>query len=121
VISGITVTVKVKVAHVRLCHSRMMFAWANMRESQEIVFDAHDRALAFFNRASMRGIYNNMKTAVEAVFTGKERHYSRRFLQMCSHTLSNLSPAPQRPVGARVRSRTRSDWCESGSSRRGCG
>lgn len=28
-----------------------------------------------------------MKTAVEAVFTGKERHYNRRFLQMWSHYL----------------------------------
>jgi transposase len=28
-----------------------------------------------------------MKTAVDAVFTGKERHYNRRFLQMCSHYL----------------------------------
>jgi transcriptional regulator with XRE-family HTH domain len=32
-INGVTVTVKV--AHVRLCHSRMMFARAYMRESQE--------------------------------------------------------------------------------------
>ncbi|SMO84247.1 hypothetical protein SAMN06265221_113113 [Paracoccus laeviglucosivorans] len=32
-ISGVTVTVKV--AHLRLCHSRMMFARAYMRESQE--------------------------------------------------------------------------------------
>ncbi len=46
VISGVTVTVKV--AHVRLCHSRMMFVRAYMRESQEMVFDAHDRAFAFF-------------------------------------------------------------------------
>ncbi len=85
VISGVTVTVKV--AHVRLCHSRMMFARAYMRESQEMVFDAHDRAFAFFKGACTRGIYDNMKTAVEAVFTGKERHYNRRFLQMCSHYL----------------------------------
>lgn len=28
-----------------------------------------------------------MKTAVEAVFVGKERVYNRRFLQMCSHYL----------------------------------
>ena len=28
-----------------------------------------------------------MKTAVEAVFTGKARQYNRRFLQMCSHYL----------------------------------
>ena len=84
-VSGITVTVKV--AHVRLCHSRMMFARAYMRESQEMVFDAHDRAFAFFKGTCTRGIYDNMKTAVEAVFTGKERLYNRRFLQMCSHYL----------------------------------
>ncbi len=33
-------TVQVKVAHVRLCHSRMMFVRAYPRESQEMVFDA---------------------------------------------------------------------------------
>jgi hypothetical protein len=40
-------TVIVKVAHVRLCHRRMMFARAYPRETQEMVFDAHDRAFAF--------------------------------------------------------------------------
>src|SRR6516164_7766874 len=35
------VTTKVKVAHVRLCHSRMPFVRAYPRESQEMVFDAH--------------------------------------------------------------------------------
>jgi len=84
-IGGVTVTVKV--AHVRLCHSRMMFARAYMRESQEMVFDAHDRAFAFFRGTCTRGIYDNMKTAVEAVFVGKERQYNRRFQQMCSHYL----------------------------------
>ena len=84
-IGGVTVTVKV--AHVRLCHSRMMFARAYMRESQEMVFDAHDRAFAFFRGTCTRGIYDNMKTAVEAVFVGKERLYNRRFQQMCSHYL----------------------------------
>ncbi len=34
-----------------------------------------------------RGIYDNMKTAVEAIFVGKARRYNRRFLQMCSHHL----------------------------------
>jgi len=65
----------------------MMFARAYMRESQEMVFDAHDRAFAFFKGTCTRGIYDNMKTAVEAVFTGKERQYNRRFMQMCSHFL----------------------------------
>jgi transposase len=84
-IGGATVTVKV--AHVRLCHSRMMFVRAYPRETQEMVFDAHDRAFAFFRGACTRGIYDNMKTAVDAIFVGKERAYNRRFLQMCSHYL----------------------------------
>src|SRR5262245_56870517 len=57
------------------------------RETQEMVFDAHDRAFAFFKGACRRGIYDNMKTAVEAIFVGKDRLYNRRFLQMCSHFL----------------------------------
>jgi transposase len=84
-IDGATVTVKV--AHVRLCHSRMLFVRAYPRESQEMVFDAHARAFAFFKGACTRGIYDNMKTAVEAVFLGKERQFNRRFLRMCGHYL----------------------------------
>ncbi len=84
-INGTTVTVKV--AHVRLCHSRMLFVRAYPRESQEMVFDAHDRAFAFFKGACRRGIYDNMKTAVETIFVGRERAYNRRFLQMCGHYL----------------------------------
>jgi hypothetical protein len=80
-------TVTVKVAHVRLCHSRMMFFRSYPRETQEMVFDAHDRAFAFFKGTCTRGIYDNMKTAVDAIFVGKERQYNRRFLQMCSHYL----------------------------------
>jgi transposase len=85
VLSGVTVTLKV--AHVRLCHSRMLFARAYPRETQEMVFDAHDRAFAFFKGACARGIYDNMKTAVETILVGKDRQYNRRFLQMCAHHL----------------------------------
>lgn len=85
VINGVTMTVKV--AHVRLSHSRMPFIRAYPRETQEMVFDAHDRAFAFFKGACQRGIYDNMKTAVEAVFVGKDRVFNRRFAQMCSHYL----------------------------------
>jgi len=84
-INGTTVTVKV--AHIRLCHSRMLFVRAYPRETQEMVFDAHDRAFAFFKGACTRGIYDNMKTAVETILVGRERAYNRRFLQMCSHYL----------------------------------
>ena len=85
VMDGVTTTVKV--AHFRLCHSRMMFVRAYPRETQEMVFDAHERAFAFFKGACGRGVYDNMKTAVETVFVGKDRQYNRRFLQMCSHHL----------------------------------
>jgi transposase len=57
------------------------------RETQEMVFDAHDRAFALFKGTCGRGIYDNMNTAVETVFVGKDRLYNRRFLQMCSHYL----------------------------------
>jgi transposase len=81
------VTTKVKVAHVRLCHSRMFFVRAYPRESQEMVFDAHERAFQLFQGACRRGIYDNMKTAVETVLIGKERTFNRRFLRMCGHYL----------------------------------
>ena len=85
VMDGVTMTVKV--AHVRLCHSRMAFVRAYPRETQEMVFDAHDKAFAFFGGTCTRGIYDNMKTAVDTIFVGKERAYNRRFQQMCSHYL----------------------------------
>ena len=84
-IDGATTTVKV--AHVRLCHSRMPFVRAYPRETQEMVFDAHDRAFAFFGGACARGIYDNMKTAVDTILVGKDRTYNRRFQQMCGHHL----------------------------------
>jgi transposase len=77
----------IKAAHMKLSHSRMPFVRAYFRETQELVFDAHDKAFRFYGGACRRGIYDNMKTAVEAIFVGKARQYNRRFLQMCSHHL----------------------------------
>ena len=57
-IDGVTTTVKV--AHVRLCHSRMVFVRAYPRETQEMVFDAHDKAFAFFGGACARGIHDSV-------------------------------------------------------------
>jgi transposase len=81
------VTTVAKVAQMRLCHSRMLYVRAYPRESQEMLFDAHDRAFAFFRGTCTRGIYDNMKTAVDAVFIGRERGFNRRFAQMCAHYL----------------------------------
>jgi transposase len=77
----------IKAAHMKLSHSRMPFVRAYFRETQEMVFDAHDKAFVFYGGVCRRGIYDNMKTAVEAIFVGRARQYNRRFLQMCSHHL----------------------------------
>src|SRR3984885_4680508 len=77
----------IKAAHMKLSHSRMPFVRVYFRETQELVFDAHDKAFQFYGGVCRRGIYDNMKTAVEAIFVGKARRYNGRFLQMCSHHL----------------------------------
>jgi transposase len=48
-------TVIVRVAHVRLCHSHMLFVRVYPRETQEMVFDAHNRAFALFKSTCSRG------------------------------------------------------------------
>ena len=80
-------TVRVKAAHMRLCHSRVFLVQIFPREGQEMAFEAHERSLRFFGGVCRRGIYDNRKTAVQTVFVGKERVFSERFLQMCSHHL----------------------------------
>ena len=80
-------TTQVKIAHFRLSYSRMPFLIAYPREKQEMVFDAHDRAFAFFGGACVRGIYDNMPTAVDAVLVGKDRRFNKKFERMCSHHL----------------------------------
>ena len=76
---------RVKVAHMRLCWSRMAFRRIYPRETQEMVFDAHAQGFTFFGGVPLRGIYDNMKTAVTAVFAGKDRTFNRRFLTMMDH------------------------------------
>jgi len=72
----------------KLSHSRMPFGRVYFRETQELVFDAHDQGVSgSMAGVCRRGIYDNMKTAVEAIFVGKARRYNLRFLQMCSHHL----------------------------------
>ena len=85
VLSG--TTTRVKAAHMRLCHSRMQLVQIFPRESQEMVFEAHERAFRFFGGVCRRGIYDNMRTAVSTVFVGKKRGYNRRFQEMCTHYL----------------------------------
>jgi transposase len=77
----------VKVAHFRLCYSRQSFVVAYPRETQEMVFDAHNRAFACWGGVPLAGIYDNPKTLVDAILVGKERQFNRRFLALMNHYL----------------------------------
>jgi hypothetical protein len=52
-----------------------------------MVFDAHMRAFEFFGGVCRKGIYDNLKAAVNKVLSGKERNFNNRFSQLCSHYL----------------------------------
>lgn len=78
---------KIKVAHLRLCHSRLFIVVAYPRETQEMVFDAHQRAFEFFGGTCRRGIYDNLKTVVNKIQSGKQRKFNDRFGQLSSHYL----------------------------------
>ena len=85
VLGGVVQTVKV--AHFRLCYSRRMFVAAFPRETQEMIFEAHNRAFTDFGGVPLAGIYDNPKPIVTTVFTGKEREFNRRFLALMNHYL----------------------------------
>ena len=81
------VTTRVKAAHMRLCYSRLFLVVVYRNEQLEMVFDAHNKAFQFFDGTTKKGIYDNMKTAVQKVFIGKKREFNKRFAEMASHYL----------------------------------
>jgi len=78
---------RLEVAHIKLCASRAFWVVAYPSQSHEMLFDAHARAFAAFGGIPRRGIYDNMKTAVDKVGHGKERTINARFHAMCGHYL----------------------------------
>ena len=85
VING--VNTKLQVAHFRLSYSRAFFLRAYLTQSHEMLFDAHYHAFRAFGGVPERGIYDNMKTAVDKVGRGKQRTVNKRFQAMVSHYL----------------------------------
>jgi len=79
--------VKIKLAHFRLCNSRKSYLRAYPRETQEMVFDAHSRAFEYYGGVPHKMIYDNPKTIVDTLFTGKNRKFNRRFLSLMNHYL----------------------------------
>jgi len=78
---------RLEVAHTKLCASRAFWLTAYYTQSHEMLFDAHTQAFAAFGGVPRRGIYDNMKTAVDKVKLGKERDINPRFYALCSHYL----------------------------------
>ena len=76
---------KILVAHTKLCASRAFHLSAYPTQSHEMLFDAHTRAFRAFGGIPRRGIYDNMKTAVDKVGVGKRRIVNTRFAAMASH------------------------------------
>ncbi|MCF8486780.1 MAG: hypothetical protein K9G71_16360 [Rhodobacteraceae bacterium] len=86
---------KLQMAHIKLSHSRAFLLRAYPLQTHDLshrartdgaamasMFDAHWHAFRVFGGVPSRGIYDNMRTAVDRVGRGKERQINMRFLAM---------------------------------------
>ena len=78
---------RLQVSHMKLCASRAFWLVAYPGQGHEMLFDAHTRSFAALGGVARRGIYDNMKTAVDRVGKGKTREVNLRFTTMCAHYL----------------------------------
>ena len=78
---------RLQVAHTKLCASRAFWLVAYPGQGHEMLFDAHNRAFAALGGVARRGIYDNMKTAVDRVKKGRGREVNARFAALCAHYL----------------------------------
>jgi transposase len=78
---------RLQVAHLKLCASRAFWLVAYPTQGHEMLFDAHTRSFAAIGGIPRRGIYDNMKTAVDKVKKGKGRVVNARFAAMSAHYL----------------------------------
>ncbi len=77
--------VKLQMSHMKLAHSRAFLLRAYPLQTHEMLFDAHWHGFRVLGGIPGRGIYDNMKTAVDRVGRGKERQVNMRFLAMTNH------------------------------------
>ena len=79
---------KIQLAHMKLCASRAFWLVAYPSQGHEMLFDAHLRSFVGLGGVARRGIYDNMKTAVDRVpGRGKARIVNARFAAMTAHYL----------------------------------
>jgi transposase len=78
---------KLQVAHTKLSHSRAFIVRAYPLQTHEMLFDAMTQAFRVLGGVPRRGIFDNMKTAVDRIGSGKARQVNARFAAMASHYL----------------------------------
>ena len=78
---------KLQVAHTKLSHSRAFIVRAYLLQTHEMLFDALTQAFRVLGGVPQRGIFDNMKTAVDRIGSGKARQVNARFAAMASHYL----------------------------------
>lgn len=76
---------RLEASHTKLAASRAFMLTAYFSQAHEMLFDAHARAFAAFGGVPRRGIYDNMKTAVDRIGKGRERQVNLRFQVMVNH------------------------------------
>ena len=76
---------KLQVAHTKLSHSRAFIVRAYLMQTHEMLFYAHNHAFRVLGGVPRRGIYDNMRTAVEKIGRGEKRQVNARFAAMVSH------------------------------------
>ena len=117
---------RLEVAHCKLAASRVFWLVAYPMQSHEMLFDAHTRSFAAFGGVPRRGIYDNMKTAVDRVGRGKERTINARFQAMCGHYLfdpefcNRAAGWEKGIVEKNVQDRRRQLWTEAGQRHWAC-
>jgi transposase len=116
---------RLQVAHLKLCASRAFWLVAYPSQGHEMVFDAHTRAFTALGGIPRRGIYDNMKTAVDRVKKGKGRIVNARFASLCAHYLfdadfCNVASGWEKGVVEKnVQDSRRRIWQEAGERRFG--
>ena len=116
---------RILVAHMKLCASRAFMLAAYPSQGHEMLFDAHTRCFTALGGIPKRGIYDNMKTAVDKVGAGKARQVNARFAAMASHYLfdtdfCNVASGWEKGVVEKnVQDSRRRIWQEAGHMRFG--
>ncbi|MBE0479003.1 IS21 family transposase [Candidatus Aerophobetes bacterium] len=71
----------------KLCYSRKPFIAAFPFEKQEAFFEGHKRAFEFFEGVPHILMWDNLKTAVQKILTGRNRVEQQSFIAFRSHYL----------------------------------